>query len=316
MNNALVAMILCSCVMFAADAAAGDAGIDRLNSYRAAEKLTPVTENQLISVGDFNHSRYIVKTYTQAIKAGSPLGGDEIHSEGLKSQWYSYQGFVAAKSSDVLYVAGDVSPAWAVDSWIDVPFHRLPLLNPHLSRIGYGSFCEGGICAAALNTDTGALSLTMEVNRQMWSGVPLTGSDEAMGGGVRYRSPIEFPADGSVTELRELLPEWPDPLSACAGYQAPAGLPITLQLGMWLTPKVSAWSLASNGVAVEACAFDAFSYKNPDSSTQEDGRGVLKDYGAVVLVPRAPLVPGRTYNLSMTVDNQKYDWSFSVAQAK
>jgi hypothetical protein len=41
-------------------------------------------------------------------------------------------------------------------------------------------------------------------------------------------------------------------------------------------------------------------------------RQTLTNYGTVIVVPRAPLVPGK-YIVSITANGQPYSWSFSIA---
>jgi hypothetical protein len=64
---------------------------------------------------------------------------------------------------------------------------------------------------------------------------------------------------------------------------------------------------------VQACGFDSTSYSNPDGYTQELGRNVLKSYGTVVVIPRAPLDKGAKYAVSMTANGKTYNWSFATA---
>jgi hypothetical protein len=92
------------------------------------------------------------------------------------------------------------------------------------------------------------------------------------------------------------------------------GLAITLQLGALTEAKLSAFSLTLNGrdpEAIEACGFDAGSYVNPDPAQQRRVRDILRDFGAVVVVPRAPLRPG-IYAVSITAAGRLYAWSFRV----
>jgi len=184
--------------------------------------------------------------------------------------------------------------AEAIDGWISIPFHRLWILNPDLHRAGYGQYCEAGTCVGALNVLAGA--------------DPVAATPKPRG------RPIEFPPDGSALKLRSGEGEWPDPLAACPGYSPPMGLAITLQLGALAAAKLSAYSIklaGDAGAAIEACGFDAGTYVNPDPEQQSRVRDTLRDFGAVVVVPRAPLRPG-TYTVSITASGRQYTWSFSV----
>jgi hypothetical protein len=107
--------------------------------------------------------------------------------------------------------------------------------------------------------------------------------------------------------------ESPDPLTSCAGYDGSAvGLPVTIQLGYLYDTKLSAHSLTRDGRPVEHCTFDAHTYVNPNSDTQEYGRWQLHRAGAIVIIPRSPLQDGR-YEVSITSNGRTYNWAVEVA---
>jgi uncharacterized protein YkwD len=271
------------------------AWLARLNHFRAMAALSPVTENAALSMGDFSHARYLVANFGERIRAGESLG-PLMHTEEPGRKWYSVAGHQAASASDVIegYVGNGTgfTGRETVDGWLSLPFHRLPLLSPLLRSAGYGQYCEAGVCAAALNSETGADPIH-SVARVL-------------------PRPIQFPPNGSIISLRAGENEWPDPLTACPGYAPPTGLAVTLQLGTWMAPHLTDFTLERGGRAIDACGFDATSYRNPDSQTQQAGREVLKTYGAVVLIPRKPLQSGSHYTVSLAVDGTSYRWSFSV----
>ncbi|MBV8451640.1 MAG: hypothetical protein JOZ29_05130, partial [Deltaproteobacteria bacterium] len=129
-----------------------------------------------------------------------------------------------------------------------------------------------------------------------------------------WPKPLVFPADGSVMNAGKFSGEWPDPLTACRGYIAPAGVPMTLELGHLIQPGFSDYSIKeadADSASIEACAFDADTYINSDPAAQSAARTILSDFGAVVIVPRRPLSPGR-YVVALTA-GQRYTWSFSIA---
>lgn len=267
--------------------------LSRVNHYRVMARVSLVTENLNLSKGDFAHARYLVKNFWELLKNGANLGA-MMHEEDPSNPWYSREGFVAAKSSDVDEWPGPKPPAsdsWAIDNWMVAPFHRLSILNPHLRQVGYGNYCEAGVCAAALNTNTDADPLPPK--------------------GKAYAAPVEYPPAGAVIKARSFRSEWPDPLSGCPGLLPPVGLPITLQLGAWIRPHLYGFTLSRDGSAVQACGFDSSTYSNPDAPTQELARSILKDYGAIVLVPRTPLTPGR-YTVLVTSEARSYTWSFTI----
>ncbi len=307
----LLALFLCTVAPARSD---DEAWLARINQYRAMVKLAPVRKDGNLALGQTAHARYLVETYAAAVRENRPLGVD-MHIEDRSSRWYSYAGFVAGRSSDVLISTGAPSSSWAIDEWIAGPFHRFPLLSPDLASVGYGSFCDNGVCAAAINVQSGASSADRKFIRRMTSGEPITGESEALGGGwgSSYRKPIEFPPDGSTVDILTLTSEWPDPISSCPGFRYPVGLPITLQFGWNLTPSITGGRLLKNGKPVRACAFHSQSYRNPDPVTQKLAHNDLQSAGAIVIIPEMPLETGAKYSVHTIVNDVAYDWSFSVS---
>jgi hypothetical protein len=290
-----------------------------VNYYRAMVKLPPIGEDPALSKGDRAHAIYVVRNYRDRI-AHRGLGA-EMHTEDPGSPNFTPEGLEAAKASDM-----DVwfmperpadaidrpglsdpdewsvertpgSPAWSIDGWMAIPFHRMPILNPLLTSAGFGIYCESGACAAGLNL--------------------LNGSQRKLPAGAVESGPIEFPPDGATVAIRSFGNEWPDPRTNCPGYEPPSGLAITLQLGAWMDSHLGEYSIARENAdgshtAVEACGFDSTSYSNPDGYSQELGRNVLKSYGTAVLIPRAPLDKGAKYAVSMSANGKRYDWTFST----
>lgn len=86
-----------------------------------------------------------------------------------------------------------------------------------------------------------------------------------------------------------------------------------LQLGSGnLTPQVLSHRVLENGVLLDSCIFDETNYVNPNSSMQYTGRIVLNNRDAVVIMPRDPLVPGKTYAIEVTTVSSTTSWSFTV----
>jgi uncharacterized protein YkwD len=282
--------------------------LKRVNYYRTMAKVPPIVEDPELSKGDRAHTLYLVTNFHDAI-ALRGLGA-EMHTESSGRPNFTPEGLEAARSSDmdVWSMRGESSgaapddggwgsPAWSIDGWMSLPFHRMPILNPRLTSAGFGSYCEAGACAAGLNL--------------------LKGSQGKMPPGAAAAWPIEFPPDGETVEMNSFENEWPDPLTSCPGYEKPSGVAITLQLGNWMDTHLGQYSVARDNpdgsrIAVEACGFDSTSYSNPDGYSQELGRNVLKSYGTVVLIPRAPLDKGAKYAVSMTANGKPYDWTFSI----
>ena len=107
---------------------------------------------------------YVVKNYHDAIEHGGL--GAEMHTEDPGSPGFTPEGLDAAKTSDmdvwsmhgrsndIIYTSDSSawgSPAWSIDGWMAIPFHRMPILNPALTSAGFGIYCEAEACAAGLN---------------------------------------------------------------------------------------------------------------------------------------------------------------------
>ena len=281
----------------------------RVNYYRAMVKVAPIVEDPELSKGDLAHTIYIVSNYHDAIQNGGL--GAEMHTEDPGSKGFTPEGLEAAKSSDMdVWSMRGVSantggadpdpwgsPAWSIDGWMALPFHRMPILNPQLTSAGFGIYCEKEACAAGLNLLNGA-------QRKIAPGAA--------------DAPIAFPPDGATVAILSFENEWPDPLTSCPGYEKPSGLSITIQLGAWMNTHLTDYSVArvnpdGTRTVVQACGFDSTSYTNPDGYTQELGRNVLKSYGTVVVIPRAPLDQGAKYAVSMTANGKAYNWTFATA---
>ncbi len=282
----------------AAPTAASKPWLTRLNYYRSLAKVTPVVEDTALSEGDLNHARYLVKNFKEAIRQGLGMGAI-MHQEDPNNLWFTPSGMRAAQHSNVEQWYNPLADSQtrpidlvrAVDGWIKGPFHRLALLSPMVSGVGYGAYCEDGVCASAIELPT---------SLNLFSSIP---------------KPVMFPGPDSEIGLRTLAEgEWPRPLASCPGYAQPAGLAVTLQLNVQAPVVLSAHEFDADGISQEHCAFDATSYQNPNAADQEWGRKVLASFGAVVLIPRYPLRYGTSYHVSLTANGQRYDWSFKVAR--
>lgn len=277
--------------------AMGSTWIARLNYYRMISGLNKVEEDPGLSQGDLAHARYLVANEAGAIRSGRI--GPSFHREDPARPLFTAAGKAAAAISAVDAVftdpPEDPAPEWAIENWITGPFHRLWILNPALARAGYGQFCSDGICAAALNVQSG-----------------ITASAQASG----PPAPVMFPPQGAAIHNGAFTAEeseWPDPLAPCAGYANPTGIPITLALGGPAAVILDAYSISRNGAPLAACGFDADSYRAPDQPSKDRVRRELTHFGAVIVVPRQPLTAGATYTVSIEASGKSYSWRFAVA---
>lgn len=255
-----------------------------VNLFRTEAEIGPLLEDVGWSLGSEAHSRYTVKT-------------DFIsHSQDRASPWYSQEGSDAARNGNLAATVWfEAPPEWAIDYWITAPFHALPMLDPQLQSVGFGWYREqdGGVVFAA----------NMDI---------LRGLNQDL---VEIEYPIMFPRDGGRTWVRQsVLYEYPDPLTSCPGFVRPTGPPIILQVGAGRgTPALGGSSFRSGDRVLDHCAFGETTYSNPDSAAQQSGRRILDVRDAIVLIPRLPLEPDRSYTASIVVDGQQYTWTFTGA---
>ncbi|MEO6223053.1 MAG: CAP domain-containing protein [Vicinamibacterales bacterium] len=258
--------------------------LDRVNFYRATAGLPPVEEDPGLSGSVSEHARYMVRH-------------DEIkHTQNQRRALASRAGAEAAAAS---VLAGSSSAketdVWAVDLWMQGPFHALGLLDPALERVGFGIYrASGGKIQTAAGLDV--------VRGRNTSGTPRP-------------FPVMWPANGATVPIGTSAAEYPNPIAGCRDYATPAGLPVIVQLGSGnVTPRVTgSWFMDGNR-PVKHCVFHETNYRNGNQVEQQLGRAILDAHDAVVLVPRAPLQPGRTYRVVIDANGQRIDWTFRVSR--
>jgi len=283
-RSALSATFVLVCLYATATPIAGDSRswLHRVNFYRATAGLPPVEEDPGLSGAVSEHARYMVRH-------------DEIkHTQSERRALASLSGAEAAAAS---VLAGSSSASetdiWAVDLWMQAPFHALGLLDPSLERVGFG------IHRAADGRIQTAAALDVLRGRNMI--------------GPQRTFPVLWPANGATVPIGTHTSEYPSPLAGCRGYAAPTGLPVIAQLGSGgVTPRVTGTWFMDGNRAVPHCVFDETNYRNRSQAEQRLGRNILDGRDAIVLVPRAPLRSGRSYRVVIDTNGQRIDWTFRV----
>jgi hypothetical protein len=263
--------------------------------YRAMEQLPPVADDPRLSEGSGNHAKYLAMNFGERVRDGTALAAD-MHTEVASRQYFSRVGLASAPHCEVDFELSDhQSEEDGIDTWIEGPLHRMLLLNPNLERMGYGHYCEKSVCVQAVNVIDGVSEKPFDPDKQV---------------------AIEFPPANSTMSLYDLPNEMPSPLTACSGYTYPVGLPITFQTGFYAGARLSAFAIVNKdepkAPPIEACGFDAYSYRNDARDQMGRVVGGLKAFSGVVVIPRNPLKPG-AYHASVTVNDNEYGWSFSIA---
>jgi len=216
------------------------------------------------------------------------------HSEEPNNPWYTPEGLAAAQSGNLMASSDiEASDRYAVDAWMQAPFHAVGILDPALIKVGFGSYREadGGLQMGA----------TLDILRGLGE-IPQA---------VRY--PVMWPTNGATVPIGDHWGEYPDPLTSCPGYRSPSGLPVILQVGSGnLAPVVGSHTFLQGKTPLDHCVFTESTYTNPDKAAQELGRAILDQRDAIVLISREPFIPGASYTVSIEVSGQTYSWSFKM----
>ena len=115
-----------------------------LNHYRQLAGLTPVKLDRKLSAGCMEHANYMLQNQgTDAMVGLNP------HTQRSSLPGASAAGAACAKAADLFPKVSDLGVA--IDVWMAGMYHRRPMLDPQLERIGVGyARLPDGILTAAL----------------------------------------------------------------------------------------------------------------------------------------------------------------------
>lgn len=258
-----------------------DQVLSRINEVRKAAGLQAVEEDPKVSAGCQLHASYLVRNAGR-----SEVQGAGLHKEEKSLPGYSPEGAKSAAKSVVAWHTHRMDPVFDVNQWISTLYHRLPLLNAKLTKIGIGvaRYTTGGI-AVVVDTD---------------SGVDLR---------VDARDPILFPVPDQKdvpVEYSLGVPEWPDPRPTGGR----AGYPITATFYTWKPGNLTAKLLAS-GKEIP------FRISTPEKPILEG----FPHLGTVCILPNEILQPRTTYTVRIQckqfgvekTPEWSKEWSFTTA---
>ena len=255
-----------------------------LNLFRVQAAVGQVRENAALSAGAVSHSQYMMLT------------GQLRHAEDPGNQYYSAAGDDAGRNGNIAASGwADAADTWPIDYWISAPFHIVTMLHPQLQEAGYGLSRDG----------SSALKLVGTLDISSRRPVPAERD-------VVY--PLTFPRDGGQTwVLKYALPEFPNPLTSCPGYAKPTGPPLLVQIGAGdQSPNVTGSSLTVDGQPLDHCVIDENRFYSDDTYQQNQGRVILGQQDAILIIPARPLEIGRTYAVAVQVNGQTISWTFSA----
>jgi hypothetical protein len=198
------------------------------------------------------------------------------HEEYADQEGFSAAGCRAGLSS-VIVGPGIDNPAEAVDGWMATFYHRLPLLDPGLVRIGWA--LEKGVAVL----DSGSLVAPVDATRY-----------------------VTWPHADARDVPRRFPGELPNPVPGAD--QSQWGYPVTIQFfNFEPQPDVQMRLYVGKRGGVEI----ACHYSTPQKPTNTD----LAPAGAFCLIPKTPLLANTTYAVAVDGwprDAGGADWTFTT----
>ena len=110
--------------------------LTRVNVYRKLTGLGPVSVSAELSEGCLAHAKYLA-----ANQGEMATHGLDPHRERKDLPGYTEKGYKAGMASVIASSGGYLQGGWpsgAVNVWMATFYHRVPILNPHLKKIGIG----------------------------------------------------------------------------------------------------------------------------------------------------------------------------------
>jgi hypothetical protein len=244
----------------------------RLNKYRTDAGVAPVTLDAKASASCMEHANYML------LNKGTPaMVGLNAHKQDPSLPGASPAGAACGEAADLFPGVSDLDTA--VDGFMAGLYHRRPILDPTLDKIGvgYATLPNGSLMAAVMFIDRPS-------------------------GGAKGAWPVAYPANGQVGVPLELSREVPNPSPTGHG-----GYPITLQFPAF--DKIT---------AVTATLVDDKKHAIPfHLSTPEQPATSFGQFGVISVIPKDRLRPATTYTISITTTwtthgSETRAWSFTT----
>ena len=245
-----------------------------LNHYRQVAGLTPVKLDRNLSAGCMEHANYMVQNHgTDAMVGLNP------HTQRSNLPGASAAGAACAKAADLFIGVSDLGVA--IDVWMAGMYHRRPMLDPQLERIGLGyARLPDGMLTAALRFENATRT------RGGW--------------------PVAYPADKQTDVPLDYGAEFPNPIP----NHGTGGYAITLQFPPFdKVTRVSAKLTDVNGNSVE------FFLSDPEHPATSFGQ-----FGVICLIPKQSLQAQHAYRVWIDATWKgkpgTWTWSFSTVSLR
>jgi hypothetical protein len=245
-----------------------------LNHYRQRAGLAPVKLDRNLSAGCMEHANYMVQN-----QGTDAMAGLNPHTQRSNLPGASAAGAACARAADLFLGVSNLDVA--IDVWMAGMYHRRPMLDPQLERIGVGyARLPDGMLTAALRFESAAR------RRGGW--------------------PVAFPADKQTDVPLDYGAEYPNPIP----NHGSGGYPITLQFPPF--DKVSGVSAKLTDATGNPVAFFLSDPEHPATS--------FGQFGVICLIPKQPLQGQHSYSVRIDAiwkgKSGSWAWSFSTVSPR
>lgn len=241
----------------------------RVNEYRKAAGLPAVKLDASMSKGCMEHAQYMLQN-----RGTDAMVGLNAHTQRPELPGASPAGAACGKAADLFPGVSDLGVA--IDGWMAGIYHRRPMMDPGLEKIGvgYAALPDGSLMAALMFGKSGKST--------GW--------------------PVKYPAADQTNVPLEYGNEIPNPIPG----GGKGGYPITLQVGAFdEVTGVKASLVDAAGTKVP------FHLSDPEHPATSFGQ-----YGVISVIPKRLLAPGTTYTVTIAATwqgkLQGWSWSFTT----
>lgn len=265
--------LVAAATLFAANAAYADAPdaqvLGRVNAFRKAAGLGSVSLDANLSKGCMEHAEYMKKN-----KGTQAMEGLNAHTQRADLPGATAAGAACGKAADLFPGVTDL--ASAVDGWMAGIYHRRPMMDPALTKVGFGyaKLDDGSYMAALMFAKT-------KTSASGW--------------------PVAYPASAQTDVPLEYGAEIPNPIP----NNGRGGYAVTLQFPPFDKVTGVKATLTAGTSAVPIYLSD------PDHPATSFGQ-----YGVVSLIPKQALDPSTKYTVKIDATwngkPQTWSWSFTT----
>ena len=272
--------------------AAQATALQAVNAYRAEAGVSPADEVEALNESASAHASFVVTNCAKYASTQLSVHEENASWPGFTGVQFwdrmAHFGYQMSGGSEVIAFWDDPVPA--VNQWVDSVYHRLALLDPATTDIGYGG-ATGGKCGPTGYNSVDVVDV----------GLNMSGS---------HKGPALYPANGSTG-----IPctfdglENPTPPVPPAGW--PSGYIVTVQYGM----DAGTVTVTSHDIRPEGGATLAHTVLATKAGTGVTADSTMFD-GSVALYPQKPLAANTKYEVSLGLNRAgqavKLDWTFTT----